>query len=64
MMLDAITLEDRRRTVVAMDGTRNGDRALRHENAIALIRGNLEMICHGMKLPRSHVEHRPRVEGA
>ena len=63
MMLDAIALEHRDRAVVAVDRAGDSDRALRHQEAVALVHGDFEMIGDDAELVHRHVEHRTGIDG-
>ncbi len=63
VVLDAIAFEHRDRAVVAVDRAGNRDRALRHQEAVALVHGNFEMIGDDAELVHRHVEYRTGIDG-
>ncbi len=63
MMLHPVALEYRDRAVVAVDRTGNGDRPLRHQDAVALVHRDFEMVGDDAELVHRHVEHRTGING-
>ena len=59
MALHTISGEHRGAPVVHVDGAGDGDRALRQQQTVALVLGNLEMIGDDVELLARHVEHGP-----
>ena len=63
VMLDPIALEHRNGAVVAMDRARDGDRPFRHQQAVALVHGDLKVIGDHAELVHRHLEHRTGIHG-
>ena len=63
VMLHPIAFEHRDRAVVAMDRTGHGDGPLRHQEAVALVHRDFEMIGDDAELVHRHVEHRTGING-
>ena len=64
VMLDTKPLVHGHRAVVAMDGAGNGNGALGREDALALIRRNLQMIRDIVELLPGHLVHRSGIQRA
>ncbi len=62
-MLHPVAFEYRDRAVVAVDRTGNGDGPLRHQDSVALVHRNFEMVGDDAKLVNRHVEHRTGING-
>ena len=63
MMLHPIALEYRDRAIIAVDRTGNGDGPLRHQDAVALVHRDFEMVGDDAELVHRHVEYRTGING-
>ena len=63
VMLHPVALEYRDRAVVAVNRTGNGDGPLRHQDAVALVHRDFEMVGDDAELVDRHVEHRAGING-
>ena len=63
VMLHPVAFEYRDRAVVAVNRTGNGDGPLRHQDSVALVHRDFEMVGDDAKLVNRHVEHRTGING-
>ena len=61
-MLDAITLKHRGGPVVTMDRARDRDSTLGHQQTIALVDRDRQMIGYNVELLRRHIENRTAID--
>ena len=63
VMLHPVTFEHGDRAVIAVDRARDGNRPLRHQDAVTLVHRDFQMVGDDAKLVHRHVEHRTGING-